>query len=536
MDAPTPITRVLIVGGTLTAWIAATRLASAFRDTVEVTVLETPHRPTAQVTALAATAQRDLFDHLGIPENVWMRASAASFDAAVTYDMTPAADEKRTAPRPPAFILRNAVAPDCEGFPLTHVWNYLYATGQTRTPVDGACFRETPLLAAGKSPRWLDGRSAFSYGWHADTGMLTHFLRATAVRSCGVRMLTGTLRGGPERAERDEHGMLTALHTTRGTLYADLFLDCTGADRLLITGVLAEPFTSDADHVPTDTAVTLTLPREAGARTVEPYTTVTAVEHGWTWRRPLLDRTGAGLAYAAARTAPDEAARTLLATLTPQRREPALTHTPYRPGHIRRPWAGNCIALGEAASVVDPLAEDHAATLALLDRLVRNFPSAAARETPAARFNEAAAHHHDHAVALTQLRTPTTWQPPRTPTPLTPTPLTPTPLTLTPLTPTPLTLATLDAHRHGLAPTPDELPLRTLLLALTPHTAAPPPALAHHPHALRTAADHFARIERHQRTLLETLPPAHAYLTRLHAPAAATRTLLAASPQWVRAY
>ena len=80
--------------------------------------------------------------------------------------------------------------------------------------------------------------------------------------------------------------------------------------------------------------------------------------------------------------------------------------------------------------------------------------------------------------------------------------------------------AALETHRAGLAPAPDEQPLRALPTAFSPRTAAPPAALARHPGALRAAEEYFSRIERHQHTLLDTLPTAHDYLARLHAPPA----------------
>ncbi|WP_329448391.1 tryptophan 7-halogenase (plasmid) [Streptomyces sp. NBC_01426] len=492
---PAPVRETVIAGGTLTAWIAAARLASACQGTLRVTVLETPHRTEPQVTALAPTVQRDLFDRLGIPENAWMRASAASFNAAVKYVNWGVGENH-------FYIPQDGNPPDCEGFPLSDFWLLRRRTGQTVEPPDHACFREPPLMDARKSPRWLDGRAAIAYGWHADSTMLTHFLRRNAMETCGVRMVTGEILG----AHRDENGMLTALRTTRGDLTADFFLDCTGSDSLILAGILGEPFTGAADRLVADSTLSLTLPHDSDLHGVEPHTTATAVAHGWTWRRPLVGRQGAGLVYASALTTPGEAARALRRALglPHDRAEP--TSTALRVGHTRRTWVKNCVALGGAAWFADPLADDQRVTLDLLDRLIRDFPSLDTREAAASRFNRAAADHYRAALDLARLRfagSPRTdasfWTTQRS-------------------LPLPAELhAVVEAHRAGLSVTPDEAPLRTLLTALTPHTAAPPPALIHHPHALRTAEDHFTRIKRHQRVLGETLPDAHTYLARLHA-------------------
>ncbi|MEU6231447.1 tryptophan 7-halogenase [Kitasatospora sp. NPDC047058] len=496
-EPPTPLGRILIAGGTLTAWIAAVRLASALRGTVRVTVVAPagPVRPTSpQVTALSPAFRDALFDRLGTPESTWMRACSASFNAATKF----------AGWRPdPVYLPDAATPPDCEGFPLTDFWQLRRRTGRTTEPVDHACFVVPPLLDAGKSPRWLDGRAAFPYGWHADSGLLAEFLRRTAVDTCGVRVRTAEILG----ADRDDAGLITALHTTGGREEADLFLDCTGPAARLMSGLLGEPFVPAAGHAPADRTATVTVPHDTARLGIEPYTTVTALPEGMLWRRPLPGRCDAALAYASTRTTPDEVAGVLLRAVGLPGTDAArrtVTHTAFTPGRLRRSWAGNCLALGAAAGSADPLAEDHATTLDLLDRLLRDLPSRTAPEAPAARFDAAAAAHHDRALDLARLRHATS------------------PAGQTDPAALPARLrSVLRAHAAGLAPAPGELPLRTLLTVLTPHTAAPPAALAHHPHAVRAAEDAFTRIRRHQRTLLETLPPAHSYLAHLTAPAAA---------------
>ncbi|MFD0277757.1 tryptophan 7-halogenase [Kitasatospora sp. NPDC127111] len=495
-EPPTPLGRILIAGGTLTAWIAAARLASALRGTVRVTVVEPAapdERPSPQVTALSPAFRDGLFDRLGTPESTWMRACSASFGAATKF----------TGWRPdPVYLPDPATPAGCEGFPLTDFWQLRRRTGRTAEPVDHACFVVPPLLDAGKSPRWFDGRAAFPYGWHVDSGLLTQFLRRAAVDTCGVRIRAAEILG----AERDGAGLITALHTTGGREEADLYLDCTGPAARLLSGLLGEPFVPAAGRAPADRTAAVTVPHDTARLGIEPYTTVTALPEGTLWRRPLPGRRAVGLAYAGTRTTPDEAARVLLRAAGLPRTDAAraaVTHTASTPGRLRRSWVGNCLALGAAAGSADPLAEDHAATLDLLDRLIRDLPSRTAPQAPAARFNSAAAAHHDRALDLARLRHATSPAGQAAPAAL--------PAHLR---------SVLRAHAAGLAPTPEELPLRTLLTVLSPHTAAPPAALAHHPHAVRAAEDAFARIKRHQRTLLETLPAAHSYLAHLTAPTA----------------
>ncbi|MFJ4283499.1 tryptophan 7-halogenase [Streptomyces massasporeus] len=522
------IEEIVIVGGTLAGWTAAVRLAAALGRTVGVTVLETP-RHTAdteqngQVVAVPPQVQRDLFDRLGCQEETWMRACSASFTLAVRYVNWTTGGPARTAPRPTAghnpdrFHRPFASLPECDEIPLSEFWRLRRGTGETIEPFDYACFREPPLLDALKSPRWMDGRAAVTYGWHADSGMLAQFLRKTAVQQYGVQ----TVRGDARSADRDGDGMLTALRTADGTrLTGDLFLDCTGPRSLLLSGLLREPFSGAGGHLLTDRTVTVTVPHDSAVEGIEPFGTATALPYGWAWRRPLPGRFGAGLVYASAWTDEADAVRTLCGLWGLRPGDADVRHHSLRTGATRRAWVKNCVALGAAGCSADPLADEGLGdVLRQLHRLVRDFPSLHDRDAPAARFNRAAA--ADFAAARDQAQL-LYRAAPRADTPF-----------WRAQRDLPLSDALsncLEGHRAGLCPEPGEAPLRLLLTALDARGARQPVALLHRPAARRTADGHFARIRRQQRILLETLPTAHDYLHRLHSrPALAPAAVLSSA-------
>jgi tryptophan halogenase len=508
------ITRIVVVGGTAAGWTAAARLASAFRETVSVTVLETPSRSespeTGQATAVGPEIQRDLFDRLGVLEDEWMRACCASFRTAVRYvnwrTEGPAEIAARTMESGGAdhFYTPCSEIPECEDSLLSEHWQYRRMNGDTIEPFDHACFREPPLMDAGKSPRWLDGRAALPYGWHVDIRMFTQFLRNLATGRFGVRAVREELL----RAERDEDGMLTVLHTANGrAVHGDFFLDCTGPEGLLIAGTLREPFVPAGDRLLCDSAVTVTVPDDHAAHGIDPFTTATALPYGWAWKMPLPGRFGAGHVYARDWTEPDEAVRTLcgLWGLRPERA--VVRHTGLRTGHSRRAWVKNCVAVGPAASSLEPLtpAPLSGGVLTALDRLVRDFPSPEDREGPAARFNRDTAAGYARARDLAQLIYRAA---PRADTPF-----------WKAQRELPLSAELADcltAYRAGLTPAAHELGHVGVLAALDPARAAPRAALAHRQDARDVADAHFLRIKRQQRILLETLPTAEQYLRRLH--------------------
>ncbi|UYQ64849.1 tryptophan 7-halogenase [Streptomyces peucetius] len=508
------ITRIVVVGGTAAGWTAAARLASAFRETVSVTVLETPSRSdfqeTGQVAAVGPEIQRDLFDRLGVPEEEWMRACCASFSVAVRHVNWRTEGPAEIAARTMAgggvdhFYSPCSEIPECEDSLLSDHWHYRRKNGETIEPFDHACFREPPLMDAGKSPRWLDGRAALPYGWHVDSRMFTEFLRNLATGRFGVRAVRDELL----HAERDADGMLTVLHTAKGrALPGEFFLDCSGPEGLLIAGTLQEPFTGARDRLPCDSAVTVTVPHDHTAHGIEPFATATALPAGRAWKMPLPGRFGAGYVYAREWTDPDEAASTLcgLWGLRPERA--VVRHIALRTGHSRRSWVKNCVAVGPAACSLEPPAAGplSGGVLDSLDRLVRDFPSRQDREGPAARFNRAVGAGSARARDAAQLLYRAA---PRADTPF-----------WKSQKELPLSAELADclaAYRAGLTPDGQELDHVGVLAALAPGRAAPRAALAHRQDVRDVADAHFLRIKRQQQILLETLPTAEQYLRRLH--------------------
>ncbi|GKQ38430.1 tryptophan 7-halogenase [Streptomyces sp. A012304] len=520
---------IVVVGGSVAGWAAAVRLALALGGTVAVRVVQSPYdvpdgAETAQVTAVSPEAQRALPDALGVPEEIWVSHCRAAFRVAVRHVNWRTEGPARAAARtlangaPDHFYRPYARMPECEEFPLLDHWLDRRHRGETVVPFDYACFREPPLLDAGKSPRWLDGRTALTHGWNVDTRLFADFLRNIAVRRLGVRLV----RGIPAGVRRDGDGMVTALHIRDGREVAgDFFLDCTGERRLLLAGELGEPF----DEVPggplCDSAVTVSVSHRGpgghsvhggpgDADRVEPYATVTALPDGWAWTTPLHDGHGAGVAYAGELTDADTAARTLcsLLGLRADRVEPRGVR--HRPGRLRRAWVKNCLAVGTAACAVEPLAGDALdAVLDTVDRFLRDLPARSAREAPAARFNRAVAARDARELDLARLHFAAA---PRADTPFW--------RAQCELPLSPALDECLAAFRAGLSAAPGEDAQRALLAALLTGRPAPRAALAHRPAAAGATAELFARVGRQQRILLETLPAARDGLRRLHRRAA----------------
>jgi hypothetical protein len=91
----------------------------------------------------------------------------------------------------------------------------------------------------------------------------------------------------------DDRGFIKELKTKeRRTIQADLFVDCSGFRGLLINEALGEPFIDMSDHLLCNSAVATAVRHDDDTDGVEPFTSAIAMDAGWTWKIPMLNRFG----------------------------------------------------------------------------------------------------------------------------------------------------------------------------------------------------------------------------------------------------
>jgi tryptophan halogenase len=180
----------------------------------------------------------------------------------------------------------------------------------------------------------------------------------------------------PAAVERAQAGHVSALVLDDGErLTGELFLDCSGTDRLLFR-LLDEARVLDWTSggvdasIEVETAVTSGVPR--------PYLQLSAVADGW-----ALESSAASVVC-----------RTRL--LFDSR-----DGVPIRPGRLGDPWLCNCIALGGAAGLVDPVSSaGFHLLISSLARLLRLFPHSPHAGEAAAAFNRQTSEEMDNAQAF----------------------------------------------------------------------------------------------------------------------------------------
>ena len=228
--------------------------------------------------------------------------------------------------------------------------------------------------------------SSFTYGFHLDEPAYVAYLAAHAAQ-LGVRRVSAPLAA----ATRLPGGEVEALRLANGEQVAgDLFLDCSGAESLLMSELGPGAREDWSAWLPCDRMLSARAPLLQDA---PPVTRTVATDAGWWWRMPLARDSVAGYVYSSAYASDEAALRQL------QLAVPGLGSAKFAPlasGRRRRFWEKNCIALGASAMQLEPLAgaDLHFAQLGL-GTLIELFPLDVAGAIEAAEYNRVMAEHAD---------------------------------------------------------------------------------------------------------------------------------------------
>src|SRR6185503_12514189 len=180
---------------------------------------------------------------------------------------------------------------------------------------------------------------------HVERESLLRFLEMLAIRT-GVTFRDGAIT----QVVRGEEGVASIKLNSGESLMADLFIDATGAQSLLLGQTLNEQFQSFAGLL-CDKAIVATCPRPDNV--IQPHSTVHTMEAGWSWRTEHERFLACGYAFSSRHISIEQAEAQLrqiypgcgplrIVNLVQGRRENA--------------WCGNVVAIGNSAAFVEPLA------------------------------------------------------------------------------------------------------------------------------------------------------------------------------------
>jgi tryptophan 7-halogenase len=369
---------VAIIGSGIAGWMSAALLATFLGPSVSITIVETELVDTCQ-TPITLPSLKAFHGLLGIDEAELLSRTQGTMKLGTQFVNWGALGNRY-------FLPHGGFAPDFDAVALHHWWLKARAEGASTTNLDDLSMawglaKESRFTHPAADRRLI--HSTHDYAYHLDPSLYRAFLR-------GLALERGVTCAQPpfQSASLDpDNGHISHVTLANGdTVRGDIYLDCSGAQAVLIGRALQTEFEDWSSLLPCDRFLSLKC---ASHGELLPYTRITQREAGWQWRSQLQDQTSVGYVYSSSFQEDDSAMGMLMDNLDARTLgEPHLSN--FKNGRRKQSQVKNVVAIGDAAGFLEPLhgTDLHLIQLALT-RLLTLWPRMDFNPLLAAHFNKA---------------------------------------------------------------------------------------------------------------------------------------------------
>lgn len=334
--------RIVILGGGTAGWITANLMAKNWPSS-QITLVASSDIGIIGVGEGSTPHLRYLFNELGLAEHLWMPQCQATYKNGIRFE--------HWSTRPGFEHYFHPFASQIDAFSAP---KFIYNNTMRRKGVDIHAHPDRYYLAARLAEQRLAPINAESfpfeigYGYHFDAAQMAAVLQRHAQNN-GVTFIEGKFK----EAKQHHNGAIESITIDNGQiLQADLFVDCTGFNALLIEKNQGVQFKSYADNLFCDAAVAIASPTqpETGSQTIS-----RAMSNGWAWEIPLRNRVGNGYVYSQGHLSPDDAETELRRKLGVLDADIEARHLKMRVGRRQNHWHKNVLAVGLSQGFIEPL-------------------------------------------------------------------------------------------------------------------------------------------------------------------------------------
>jgi 2-polyprenyl-6-methoxyphenol hydroxylase-like FAD-dependent oxidoreductase len=393
---------IVIVGGGSAGWLTAGVIAAEHAAhpgaRVRVTLLESPDVAPIGVGEGTWPSMRDTLARIGVSESDFFRECDAAFKQGSRFNrwVTGGDDD---------YYFHPFVVP--QGYGEANLAARWRQTRPEAAFADLASF-QPQLCLHGRAPKQAatpEYAAVSNYGYHLDAGKFGVFLRRHCIERLQVRHLVDHVAG----VQSHDNGDIAALQTRHhGAIAADLFIDCSGAQSLLLGQHYGVPLRSQRHILFNDSALALQLPYPDEHSPIASQTNSTAQAAGWIWDIGLPARRGIGYVYSSAHTSDEQAEKALQAYVretSGAQEAPMPRKLSFQPGYREHFWHRNCVAIGQSAGFIEPL---EASALAMVElgaaTLADVLPdNRAGMDIAAQRYNDAFRYRWERVIDFLKL-------------------------------------------------------------------------------------------------------------------------------------
>jgi tryptophan halogenase len=338
------IRSLLVIGGGTAGWMTANYLSRFLRRTeTEIILIESPSIASIGVGEATLPSLVRFIRNMGFDEKEFMLQCKATFKLGIKFTNWIRREYSYWHP----FGICGSFI---DGIDLFHFWLKFRHSADERY---SAYSLQARIADMGKSPCPIAGSSRIldtgAYAYHLDAGAFADYLRLKAV-SAGVIHVSADIA---HVSVNDENKIEHVITADDRKFTADLYIDCTGFQGILIGKALGTKYLDWSKHLLCDRAVVIPLPIGSD---IHPNTVSTALSAGWCWQIPLRDRVGCGYVYSSNYISDEQAASELAAFAgVDEARRPEPRYLQMAVGRREEFWRGNCVAIGLAGGFIEPL-------------------------------------------------------------------------------------------------------------------------------------------------------------------------------------
>lgn len=396
------IQHIVIVGGGSAGWLTAGVLAAEHRTrtgpTLRITLVESPTIGPIGVGEGTWPTMRDTLRNIGVSETDFIRECDASFKQGSKFQqwVSKREDDQYFHPfvLPQGYTETNLVAGWLERHP--------------EVPFADLVSFQPHLCAHDKAPKQAatpEYAAVANYAYHLDAAKFGLFLRKHCVERLGVHHILDHVVG----IDTHDNGDIASLQTKEnGAIAADLFVDCSGMQSLLLGQHCGVPFKSQQHVLFNDSALAMQVPYHDEDSPIASQTLSTAQSNGWIWDIGLPTRRGIGHVYSSSHTSDEAAERELRAYIErsggPQGM-PSPRKLTFNPGYREKFWHRNCVAIGLSAGFIEPLEASALALVELSAAMLRDQMPATreSMDIVAHRFNDTFTYRWERVIDFLKL-------------------------------------------------------------------------------------------------------------------------------------
>lgn len=400
---PTSINNILIVGGGTAGWLAAAYLSQelgTYRDDgVKITLVEASDIPTIGVGEGTFPSLRRTLDIIGVNEWDFMRECDATFKQGIKFINW----RENPSPVPHHYYhLFEAPRPINNSVDIAPYWILGSATS-SRSFAESVSVQEY-ICESNKAPKTLKDNpysGSLNYAYHLDAGKFAEFLKKRA-KFARVKHIIGTV---DKVNISPDTGYIESVKLNNGDrLNADLFIDCTGFESLLIGKTLGAKLKSVKDTLFVDKALTIRLPYDKKDSPIPSATLSTAHQAGWSWDIGLRHRRGVGFVYSSTHMSDSKAEQCLQNYLGSNTDISNTRNISIKTGYRTQQWTKNCIALGLSGGFLEPLEATGISLIESALRLIADyFPRNGHSRLVRQRFNNHMTRLYENAVVFIKM-------------------------------------------------------------------------------------------------------------------------------------